>query len=200
MRDVRNVCWKLNWYRHSELEGALLMGKMARRAREPELVRRLTKHCADEARHAWLWERTLTALDLPIVCIYRSYQSFYFEETGPPRSLTEVLALTHIFEQRVHRQFTEDASCPGMPDAARRTLRVMLRDEKDHLDWVAGWLATRADAEALLERYRGADERVYRRLIPYRDRIWDIPGLGEVILPEERDEEERHASQFQHSA
>ena len=68
---VRNLAWKLNWYRQSELEGALLLGRMVRHAGEPFLVWHLTRHCADEARHAWLWERTLTALDLPTIRIDR---------------------------------------------------------------------------------------------------------------------------------
>ena len=47
-----NLAWKLNWYRQSELEGALLLGRLVRQADDPELIARLTKHCADEARHA----------------------------------------------------------------------------------------------------------------------------------------------------
>ena len=194
MRHQLNLCWKLNWYRHSELEGALLLGKMARRADEHQLVSRLIRHCADEARHAWLWERTLTALGLPVLRVERSYQSFYFDEVGRPRSLAEVLALTHVFEQRVHVQFTEDLSDPDMPAQARRTFRVMLRDEQGHLAWVSEWLAAHAGSLALLERYRTADERIYQRLLPYRDRIWDIPGLQSSSRKDEVDEEERYTA------
>ncbi len=46
------LAWKLNWYRQSELEGALILGKLVRVVDCPELVLRLTEHCADEARHA----------------------------------------------------------------------------------------------------------------------------------------------------
>lgn len=198
MKGPRNLCWKLNWYRHSELEGALLLGRIARRAREGELVGRLIRHCADEARHAWLWERTLAAMELPFVRIGRSYQSFYFEEVGLPRSTAELLALTHIFEQRVHRQFTEDASDPDTPNAVRRTLRIMLRDEQGHLEWVADWLAAHTDAAALLQRYRRADERVYQRLLPFKDRLWDIPWLGDPVPAGKADEEEPHTAQRQY--
>ena len=200
MNSLRNLCWKLNWYRQSELEGALLLGRLARRSNDPELVRRLTRHCADEARHAWLWDRTLAALNLPILPVNRSYQSFYHDEVGTPRTVAEVLALTHVFEQRVHQQFTEDAATPGMPDVARRTLRVMLRDEQGHLEWVAEWLGTRAVTVALLERYRLADARVYRMLLPYKERIWEIPGLDGTICSQCTDEKEFHAAQREHCA
>lgn len=185
MENLRNLCWKLNWYRQSELEGALLLGRIIRHATAPELIAQLTQHCADEARHALLWQRTLKALHLPVVRVFRSYQSFYQDETEPPRTEVEILALTHIFEQRVHRRFTEESRQPGVPQVVLRTYSAMLRDERGHLDWVSRWLAKRDDAAKHLERFRRADERVYRRLAPYADRIWDIPGLGEEMISED---------------
>jgi len=182
MHSLRNLCWKLNWYRQSELEGALLLGKMVRHATEPSLVWHLTKHCADEARHAWMWEQALTAVRLPTIRISRSYQSFYMEATAPPQTLVEVLGLTHIFEQRVDRQFTEELAEPGLPAAIRRVFAALLKDEAAHLEWIAVWLAGHPDGQRVLDRYRAIDERVYRQLLPYRDRIWDISGLGEELI------------------
>jgi hypothetical protein len=185
MESQRNLRWKLNWYRQSELEGALLLGRLIRHATAPELIAQLTQHCADEARHALLWQRALGALHLPAVRVFRSYQSFYQDETEPPTTAVEILALTHIFEQRVHRRFTEESKQPGVPQVVLRTYSAMLRDEQGHLDWVSRWLARCDDAAEHLERYRLADERVYRRLAPYANRIWDIPGLGEEIISED---------------
>jgi hypothetical protein len=180
MHDRRNLEWRLNWYRQSELDGALLLGGLVRLAREPYLVQQLTRHCADETRHSWLWERTILQLGLATVRIRRSYQSFYRDEIGLPRSTTEALALTHVFEQRVHRQFSEDLAEPRLPDAVRRTLIALIRDEEAHLDWIARWLASRAGATALLDRYREADERIYRRLVGYRNRSWEIDDISEA--------------------
>src|SRR4051794_9208705 len=134
MHSRRNLSWKLNWYRQSELEGALLLGKMVRHTSDPWLVSRLTRHCTDEARHAWLWERTRSGLGLETVRIHRSYQSFYLEADAAPCGLPEVLGLTHIFEQRVHRQFSEEAADPDLPAAVRRTLHALIRDELAHLE------------------------------------------------------------------
>jgi hypothetical protein len=202
MHDRRNLEWRLNWYRHSELDGALLLGRLVRLVREPYLIRQLTQHCADEARHAWLWERTIVRLGLETVRVRRSYQSFYLDEVGPPRSVTEALALTHVFEHRVHRQFAEDLAEPALPDEVRRTLRVLLHDEEAHLNWIAGWLESHSGANPLLHRYREADERVYRRLSVYRHRCWEIDRLGDVHSVERTDErhaEELHAAERQHS-
>ena len=67
------------------------------------------------------------------------------EEGGAPRTLTEVLAFTQIFERRVHKQFLAEARHPEMPAKARQTFQIMIEDEKDHLSWVRDWLQTRAD-------------------------------------------------------
>jgi hypothetical protein len=202
MLNRRNLAWKLCWYRQSELEGALLLGKLVSRVRQPYLLRQLVRHCADEARHAWLWEQTIATLGLPTLYIQRSYQSFYLDEISRPRSAVEVLALTHVFELRVHRQFTEDLNEPGLPDEARRTFEAMLRDEQGHLEWIARWLKSAGDAESLLTRYREADERVYQRLAVFRDHVWDIPNLGDNCSWEDthdRASEEHHPAQPQHS-
>jgi hypothetical protein len=183
--SFRNLTWEVNWYRHSELEGALLLGKVARAADGPALIHKLTQHCADEARHAWLWCETQRELGLPAVRIYRGYQSFYTELSGVPASLPEVLALTHVFEHRVDRRFREALERPGLPDPVRRTLRRLLRDERRHLDWVAEWLRAHPEGAALLRRFYEIDEAVYRLLAPYAERIWEVPGLGVELEAEE---------------
>jgi rubrerythrin len=201
----RSLTWRLNWYRQSELEGALLLGRMIRHVTDPYLVCQLTRHSADEARHAWLWARTLEKLDLPTVQIRRSYQSFYLDEISAPRGLADVLALTHVFEHRVDRHFTSELAQPGLPAAVRHTLSILIRDEQIHLDWIGRWLAERPESEVILAGYRRADERVARRLAPYRERLWDLAGLGEELGEGRRhacriDAEESHAAQSQHPA
>lgn len=176
MHEAPELAWKLNWYRQSELEGALLLGKLVQRAREPYLIHRLVEHCADEARHARLWDRTIVRLNLPTLRVRRSYQSFYREEVAPPRSLTEALALTHVFEHRVHRQFKEELQAPGLPLEAYRTLTTLLHDEEAHLDWIARWLERVPRSNDLVRKYSEADERVYDRLRGYGDRLWTIVG------------------------
>src|SRR5678815_6105725 len=85
MHDRRNLEWRLNWYRQSELDGSLLLGGLVRLSRDPYLVQQLTKHCADEARHSWLWARTIVQLGLATVRIRRSYQLSLIHISEPTR-------------------------------------------------------------------------------------------------------------------
>jgi hypothetical protein len=177
--NARNLTWKLNWYRQSELEGALLLGRMIRVADDAALILPLTRHCADEARHACLWAECVQELGLPVVRILRSYQSFYTEHGAIPGSVVEALALTHVFEKRVWKQFQNEMSQPGLPDPVRTCLRTLLHDEKQHLEWVHQWLGRRREGSDLLRHFARIDEEVYRALAPFEECIWEIPGLGE---------------------
>lgn len=178
MRNRRRLSWLLNWYRQSELEGALLLGRMVRHAQDPRMIAELTRHAADEARHAWLWQRAITQLGLMAVRIDRSYQSFYAEEGIIPQSLPEVLALTHVFERRVDVEFGEQLGDRTLPDPVLQTFRALLRDEQRHLGWIAAWLQERPELRRLVDRYGEVDAVVAARLRPFRDRLWDVPGLG----------------------
>lgn len=181
MRDRRALSWLLNWYRQSELEGALLLGRMVRHADDPAVVSELTRHAADEARHAWLWQRTIAQLDLQPVRIFRSYQSFYGEEGVMPQRLADVLALTHIFERRVDREFSEQIRDAELPDSVLRTFRALLRDEQRHLDWIAAWLRARPELQTTVDELIDVDRQVAARLRPFRDCLWEVRGLGEEL-------------------
>lgn len=175
---TRNLAWKLNWYRQSELEGALLLGRMVGTVEDGHLAARLTSHCAEEAGHSRLWSEVISELDLPHIRIFQSYQSFYLRECGPPSTLLDVLCFTQIFERRVHRRFHEECRQPDTPVAARRAYDRMIEDEKDHLAWVAEWLRTQPGAADGLHRYEERDRAVFQRLLPFEHRLWAIPGLG----------------------
>ncbi len=188
MNNMRNLAWKLNWFRHSELEGALLLGRIVRAADDPRLIASLTRHCADEARHAWMWARTIAELRLPMVQIFRSYQSLYWREGAMPSRVVEVLALTHVFEQRVDKQFRIELETTDLPPAAARTYRALIEDEQDHLDWVGRWLERQPDGPALIERYRIIDARVYSEIRESLSAVWEIPGLGRELASVQTEE------------
>lgn len=176
--SARNLAWKLNWFRQSELEGALLLGRLVGAVEERPLAARLTRHCAEEAEHSRVWAAVIAELDLPHVRIFRSYQSFYLRHCGPPASLLEVLCFTQVFERRVHTRFHEELIRPDTPEPARRAYRRLMEDEKDHLSWVAAWLHEQSGAAEVLERYREIDRSVFEELLPSAERLWEIPHLG----------------------
>lgn len=174
----RNLAWKLNWFRQSELEGALLFGRMVRTVENQELVTRLTEHGAEEAEHSRMWAEAIVEMGLPLIRIFRSYQSFYLQHAGPPATLVDVLCFTQIFERRVHRRFHEELHRTDTPELVRGVLAEMIEDEKGHLSWVAAWLATQPEAENGLRRYETIDRRVFAELQPYEQCLWKIPDLG----------------------
>ena len=54
----------INRYAASEIAGSLLLGKMARKVTNPELVVNLTRHCMEEARHAFTWYDLIKKLNM----------------------------------------------------------------------------------------------------------------------------------------
>ena len=179
--EIRNLAWRLNWYRQSELEGALLLGRMVRIANDSFLVQKLTRHAADEAQHAAIWAEAIIESGLPTIRIFRSYQSLYGDHGGMPIGMQEVLAFTQIFERRVHKRFTAELHQGDLPVPARKAFEIMITDESDHLEWVLVWLRTQADSEALLQKYQSIDLAVYHEVLPYENRLWEMAGLGEEL-------------------
>src|ERR1700730_10038627 len=173
------LAWKLNWFRQSELEGALLLGKMVRTTTDPWLIQQLTRHCAEEAEHSRLWSNVIKDLGLPQIRILRSYQSFYIARSGFPGSLLEVLCFTNIFERRVHRHFLAELKDPRTPAQAKKAYQRMINDETEHLGWVAFWLRGQPDSSEQLKRFAAIDRQVFDEINSKRDRLWEIPSLGD---------------------
>jgi bacterioferritin (cytochrome b1) len=151
---------------------------VVRLAGDPELVLALTRHAADEADHARQWAETIHALGGTWVRILRSYQSYYADAGILPTNLAEALALTHVFERRVWRQFQKELSSSDWPPAARSTFELLLAEERGHLEWVKEWLDRHERGSQLVQQYTAVDEQVYERLLPHESALWEVPGLG----------------------
>lgn len=161
---------RLNFYRASELHGGLVLGQLVRRARDADLILRLTRHSAEEVRHAQLWAETILAVGGEPRPVRSTYQARLAKLVGAPASVFQVLALTQVFERRVYRHFLDHAAIPGTHPAVRATLERMIEEEKDHLSWVADWLQLEGvrrgiDVRAVLDRFAVADARVYGQLL-----------------------------------
>ncbi|MDQ6829528.1 MAG: ferritin-like domain-containing protein [Gemmatimonadota bacterium] len=168
MTDQQEIAL-LNFYRASELHGGLILGQLARRVRDPQLMLELTRHAAEEMGHAQLWTETMLTLGMRPSPVKETYQTRYAAALGSPITMIEVLALTQVFERRVYRHFAEHLHRPNTYDAVKATLRRMLEEEKGHLAWVKRWL----DAEAAtkpelvrdtMARYAAADACIYETL------------------------------------
>lgn len=159
--------WLLSYYRHSELNGALFFGRLARTVRGP-LQADLTRHFADESRHAHWWTEVLGELGQRPARVDRAYQDQYLEAAGLPANLMEILAITHVFERRAAGQYARHARRADVQPAVRATLRRILDDEVLHLAWVRRALRElepefgAAEVRAALARCEAADREVYR--------------------------------------
>lgn len=160
----------LNFYRASELYGGLLLGQLARRTRDPQLMLELTRHGAEEVVHAQLWAECILSVGGRPRPIRRTYQTRYAEVIGRPTGMLQVLALTQVFERRVYRHFLAHLRRPGTHAAVRVTLRRMIAEEKGHLSWVRQWLDRQevtqpGRVKEIMRRYSEADEVVYTSLL-----------------------------------
>jgi hypothetical protein len=165
----RELTW-LNFYRASELQGGLILGRLVEHVRDPELIVRLTEHSAEEVVHARLWTDTIVAVGGWPRPTSDTYQARYAAAIGTPRSIVEVLALTQVFERCVYRHFTRHLRRPETHRLVQATLRQMLDEERGHLSWVQDWLqrqtGTRGAAiPALMRRYTAVDATIYRQLL-----------------------------------
>jgi len=160
----------LNFYRASELQGGLILGRLAQHVRDADLILRLTAHSAEEVLHAQLWTEAIVDVGGRPSPTTDTYQSRYAAAIGTPTSLLEVLALTQVFERGVYRHFMLHLRRPGTHPRVRATLRRMLADERGHLSWVKEWLdnqtGTRRSAiPTLLRRYGAVDATIRKQLL-----------------------------------
>ena len=159
----------LNFYRASELHGGLILGQVARRARDPYLATELLRHSAEEITHARYWAETITAVGGRICPVRETYQTRYAAAVGHPVGVLHVLALTQVFERRVYRHFTEHLRRPGTHPLVQATLKVMLEEEKGHLTWVRDWLKEQsvergAEVNEIMRGYAAADVHIYHTI------------------------------------
>ncbi len=161
--------WVLSYYCASELAGALLMGRWARRVKDIELRSRMVWHCAEEARHAWKWVELIRILGANPISIPDSYQSNYFAEVGIPENEIEFLIITHIFEQRIARHFTSHKNKEGVHPLVKDLLSAMIEEEGPHLRWVRTLLNSlskqdkKKEINKRLKYYKKIDEKAYKK-------------------------------------
>jgi hypothetical protein len=178
MTDLtENDRWLLSFYRHSEINGALFFGRVARTIRGP-LQADVTHHFADEAQHAHYWTQCLADLDSAPLTLGRGYQDRYLDAVGVPANLMEVMAITQVFEKRVIGQYHRHLKHPGIQPAVRQTIERIMLDERWHISYVRDALAGMAEQygageiESTLARFAAADAEVYAETIAeYGDRI-----------------------------
>ena len=141
MDTTERELWLLNFYRNSELHGALLMGRLARTLSDTTLLVNVTKHCATEARHAAILSEAIAELGGAIDPHVTTVQERYSAKGGIPTALVDLLVLSEVLEHRVLDTYRAHARRDHIHPVVQRTLHTILRDmEEEHDGEHAGWI------------------------------------------------------------
>lgn len=176
-----NQLWLLSFYRTSEISGALFFGRLCKSLRPGQVQHDMTKHFSDEAVHAWVWTDCIARLGSSPLKLHDSYQDQYLSVAGMPANVMEILALTHVFEKRVIRQYALHSRVPDLNPETKEALGKIMDDEHWHLQWVQEAL-TRMETEfgkeyieQTKERFWQADQEVYKRTMQeHEERVRDL--------------------------
>ena len=164
--------WLLNFYRNSELHGALLMGKLARTIGTHDVVVHLTRHCATEARHAAMLSEAVAGAGDQIDLTTGTIQEAYARAAGTvPTSLVDLLVLSEVLERRVIDSYREHLERRDVHPIVRSTLSAIVAEmEEEHGQQHAGWIEEALDAmppdqvRAAEDRWRAVDRQVAAEL------------------------------------
>ena len=159
--------WTLNFYRNSELHGALFMGRLARTLTDTSLLAHATRHCATEAHHAALLSEAIEAMHGRIDPRVKTVQEHYSARGGIPSALVDLLVLSEVLEKRVLASYRAHLAQPGVHPQIRETLTAIVHEmeEEDHGEegsWIEAALEQlpKDDVEAAEAKWRAVDAAV----------------------------------------
>src|SRR6266852_1536003 len=95
-----------SFYRDAELRGARLLFNLLGHLKDADSQLKMSRHLADETRHAWLWTRRITELGgTPVSLPEDGYQKRLGKLAGDPRDIVDLLALTVVVEERAQNRY-----------------------------------------------------------------------------------------------
>jgi bacterioferritin (cytochrome b1) len=160
-----------SFYRDAELRGARLLFNLLHHMKDAEAQLKMSRHLADETRHAWLWTKRIADLGAAPVMIDDGYQRRLGLRTGVPKDLIDLLALTVVVEERARARYMHHAALPNVDKETLEILKAVTEDESWHLSWIERQMREIAReqgnpqrAEQALEKYRAIDREVYATL------------------------------------
>lgn len=169
--QLDNDRWIMSFYRNSEISGAMFFGRLASFLPAGPIQEDLTQHFADESMHASYWTKAIYELGLKPDRIRETYQGQYFDAVGFPVNIMEILALTNVFERRVISQYAKHLRVPDLNPTIARTLRIIMEDEKWHIEWIGKALRCmeltygKEHIDKTINLYREADKDVYGKTV-----------------------------------
>ena len=177
----------LNRYAASELAGALLLGKMARKTTDSYLRRQYTWHCAEEARHAAVWEGLIDELNVGSIVIHDEKSKSYFSYFSEVKTSIDFLAFLHVYELRVPFHFQLHAKWTTS-DRIKEVLNQLIDEEASHLSWVKDILIKELETKhdeviESLRKFSDIEEKTYvEDVIRLKSRSDDSASFGNLIM------------------
>lgn len=160
-----------SFYRDAELRGARLLFNLLHHLKDAEAQLKMSRHLADETRHAWLWTKRIADLGAAPIMFDDGYQRRLGLRTGVPKDLIDLLALTVVVEERARSRYIQHAQFPGVDEETLKVLKAVTEDETWHLSWIERQMREIAREQGkpervdqALERYRAIDREVYATL------------------------------------
>ncbi len=170
-----------SYYRDAEMHGSHLLLRLLKVLPDPLSQVNLTRHLADEARHAWLWTKRIKEIGRTPMAIRDGYQVRMGQKTGLTRKPLDLLALTIVAENRAVARYTEHMERPDVSEATREVLHAVSKDEIWHIDWVhkkAEQLAEEQGDPGLkqeaIERYEAIDRSVLAEFAEFEEELMKI--------------------------
>jgi bacterioferritin (cytochrome b1) len=165
------LVWIFSFYRDAELRGARLLFNLLHHLKDAEAQLKMSRHLADETRHAWLWTKRIADLGAAPKMVDDGYQRRLGLRTGVPKDLIDLLALTVVVEERARSRYMQHAAMPNVDPETLSVLKAVTEDESWHLSWIERQMREIAReqgdpqrADRALERYRAIDREVYATL------------------------------------
>src|SRR5579883_971216 len=118
-----------SFYRDAELRGARLLFNMFNHLQDADSQLKLSKHLADETRHAWLWTRRITDLGGTPLMLADGYQRRLGARLGVAKGIIELLGLTVVVEERAQSRYKAHAALPNVEPETRAVLEAVTEDE-----------------------------------------------------------------------
>jgi hypothetical protein len=171
-REFKQLLTVFSFYREAELHGARLILVMHNHLRDPDSQMKLTRHLADETRHALLWTQRISDMGGSPITITNGYQHRLGLRVGAPKDTIDLLALTSVAESRALERYQSHAQQEGVDDQTLEVLKAVSGDEKWHLAWVDAKMREIAErrgdagrATRALEKVQEIEREVYATFI-----------------------------------
>src|SRR5713101_333645 len=116
-----------SFYRDAELRGARLLFNMFGHLQDADSQLKLSKHLADETRHAWLWTRRIADLGGAPLMLADGYQRRLGVRLGVAKGIVELLGLTVVVEERAQSRYMAHAALPNVDPETREVLKAVPR-------------------------------------------------------------------------